>query len=171
MTVADSFHTLDTASHGAYGMDPSRRILFWNRSAERILGHRPEEVVGRQCYEVLLGLPEQPSALACGPECLTVRLAEERRTAPVARLRMRCESGVQKRVGVTVLHIPQPESPPALLHVFHELSTETWPGRTESSVDAGRAMPGSEAFPGLYGRLTPRELEVVSCWLPGQGPR
>ena len=98
MVLTEFFHSLDTASHGAYVMDPQRRILFWNRGAERILGHRAEEVVGRQCYEVLLGLPEQPSTPTCGPECLTVSLAETGRIAPVARVRMRCASGARKRV-------------------------------------------------------------------------
>ena len=77
---------LDTASYGAYAMDMHRRILFWNRSAERIVGHEAGHVVGRQCYEVLYGLPEQPSVPACGGGCLTLHLAESRRIAPVTHV-------------------------------------------------------------------------------------
>ena len=67
-------------------MDLHRTILFWNRSAERMLGHEAEHVVGRQCYEVLFGIPEQPSVPACREGCMTLALAEERRIAPVAQV-------------------------------------------------------------------------------------
>ena len=31
---------LNQATYGAYAVDRNRIITFWNRSAERILGHR-----------------------------------------------------------------------------------------------------------------------------------
>ena len=65
---------LDAAPYGVYVMDVHRTILFWNRSAERMLGHAARDVVGRQCYEVLYGLPEQPSESSCGRGCLTGHL-------------------------------------------------------------------------------------------------
>ena len=136
MVLTEFFHSLDTASHGAYVMDPQRRILFWNRGAERILGHRPEEVVGRQCYEVLLGLPEQPSTPACGPDCLTVSLAETGRMAPVAQVRMRCASGARKRVDVMALHVPFPDTP-VLVHLLYEPSSEANARGTEPSAQVG----------------------------------
>ena len=176
MTVADSFHTLDAASYGAYVMDERRRILFWNRSAERILGHRPEEVMGRQCYEVLLGLLEQPSPPTCGPECLTVSLAETGRVAPVARVRMRCASGARKRVDVMALHVPFPDTP-VLVHLLYEPSGEASARGIEPSAQVGHTPPVPEGPPeteadaGLYGRLTSRELEVVRLLAAGETGR
>ena len=65
MVLTEFFHSLDTASHGAYVMDPQRRILFWNRGAERILGHRPEEVVDgnamRCCWVCRSSLRRRPA--------------------------------------------------------------------------------------------------------------
>ncbi len=176
MVLTEFFHSLDTASYGAYVMDPQRRILFWNRGAERILGHRPEEVVGRQCYEVLLGLPEQPCTPACGPECLTVHLAETGRIAPVAQVRMRCASGARKRVDVMALHVPFPDTT-VLVHLLCEPSGEASARGTEPSAQVGHTPPVPEGPPeteadaGLYGRLTSRELEVVRLLASGETGR
>ena len=157
MALTELSHSLDMASYGAYVMDLGRRILFWNRSAERILGHRPEEVAGRQCYEVLLGLPEQPSTPTCGPECLTVHLAEARLLAPVAQVRMRCASGARKRVSVMALQTP-PQGASVLVHLFHERPGEAHAGHTPHVL---KGPSGSEEDVGHYSPLTFRELEVV----------
>ena len=173
MVSTELSHTLDMVSYGAYVMDLHRRILFWNRSAERILEYTPEQVVGRQCYEVLLGLPEQPATPACGPDCLTVRLAEERRIAPVANVQMRCASGARKRVSVMALPLPYPDTP-VLVHLFFERSNESSTGGIGPSAQAGLtphildAPRESEAGGALYTRLTPRELEVVRLLATGE---
>ena len=147
-------------------MDPERRILFWNRSAERILGHKAEEVVGRQCYEALFGLPEQPSVPTCTRECLTVSLAQTRRLAPVARVRMRCASGGWKRVEVMTLTVPESESS-VLVHCFYEQAGGVRTGRNEHPTRIGVAPRTPEALSGSASRgrgesLTSRELEVVA---------
>ncbi len=45
---------LDCLADGAYATDTDRRILFWNRSAERITGWKREDVVGRRCRDNIL---------------------------------------------------------------------------------------------------------------------
>ena len=166
---------LDTASYGAYAMDMYRRILFWNRSAKRIVGYEAEQVVGRQCYEVLYGLPTQPSVSACGGGCLTLHLAESRRIAAVAHVRMLCASGERKRVAVMTLVVPgsQAESP-MLVHLFHEQTTGAWAERGPRSVHAKTAPRLRMGSPGRQARgnvnpLTPRELEVVRLLAAGEG--
>ena len=167
---------LDTASYGAYAMDMHRRILFWNRSAERIAGHEAGHVVGRQCYEVLYGLPEQPSVPACGGGCLTLHLAVSRRIAPVTHVRMRCASGERKRVAVMTLTMPGSlTDPPALVHLFHEHVTGPveWrgsgavPGRENLNLRVGLRSDEDRLPDGEP--LAPRELEVVRLLAAGEG--
>ena len=167
---------LNTAPYGAYVMDLHRRILFWNRSAERILGHKAERVVGRQCYEVLYGLPAQPSVPTCGRGCLTLHLAESRRIAPVAHVRMRCASGERKRVAVMALIVPHsPAEPPVLVHLFHEHVTGTVDRRGSGAVPGGKnlnprvGLRREEDSRLGGGPLTPRELEVVRLLAEGEG--
>jgi PAS domain S-box-containing protein len=45
---------LDSINAGVYLTDMDRRIVFWNREAERITGYSADEVVGSQCREGIL---------------------------------------------------------------------------------------------------------------------
>ena len=45
---------LDSLFDGVYYVDLDRRIIFWNRAAERITGYRREEVMGSCCSDNLL---------------------------------------------------------------------------------------------------------------------
>jgi diguanylate cyclase (GGDEF)-like protein/PAS domain S-box-containing protein len=56
MTDERSFYMdlLDNLSDGVYFTDLERRILYWNRGAERITGFRREEVLGSSCMDNVL---------------------------------------------------------------------------------------------------------------------
>ncbi len=53
---------LDNLMEGIIAHDKDRRILFFNRAAEKITGYSKEEVIGRDCHEVF-GSP------FCGKRC------------------------------------------------------------------------------------------------------
>ena len=91
---------LNRAPYGAYAVDMSQVIVFWNRSAERIVGFKAGDAIGRRCYEVLQSLPEQGTVLVCMEGCPAIRLAREGRVPPVIQVRMRCASGRRKLVTV-----------------------------------------------------------------------
>ncbi len=63
MTNIGILDLLNQAPYGAYAVDMSQTILFWNPSAERILGFKANQMIGRRCYEVLRNLPEEGSRL------------------------------------------------------------------------------------------------------------
>ena len=153
-------------------MDMERRILFWNRGAELILGYDARQVVGRQCYEMLFGLPEQPSVPTC-VGCLTVQLAKSRRIAPVAQVRMRSASGERKRVGVMTLTIPgSPIDPPLLVHLFHELAPGPMAGGgpiARFAAQRGRPSNNPLRAGAVDESLTSREVDVVRLLAAGEG--
>ena len=107
--VSRMLSLLNEAPYGVYAVDMSQTILFWNRSAEQILGHTPDEVIGLRCYEVLQRLPENGAA----PFCI------EGIIPPVVHVAARCASGARKRITVTPL-IVQSEQQRVLVHLFHE---------------------------------------------------
>ncbi len=45
---------LDSLYDGVYIVDRERRILFWNKGAERLTGYSREEVIGRHCSDNIL---------------------------------------------------------------------------------------------------------------------
>ena len=59
---------LDALADGAYVTDSERRILFWNRAAQRILGWPPAEVIGRTCFDNLLAHVDKDGHRLCGEE-------------------------------------------------------------------------------------------------------
>src|SRR5256885_16836654 len=67
---------LSEAGDGVLAVSPDRRVVFWNRAAERLLGYAPGEAIGRDACEVLGGRhPEGRDA--CRPECQVLAAAEE----------------------------------------------------------------------------------------------
>jgi len=64
-----SFHQtlLDSLFDGVYFVDLNRRILYWNKGAEKLTGYSASEVVGRCCNDNILMHTDE-----CGrPLCLT----------------------------------------------------------------------------------------------------
>jgi PAS domain S-box-containing protein len=52
MTVLEN---LFGTKESAFASNRNGRIVDWNKSAERLLGHSSSDVIGRQCFEVLDG--------------------------------------------------------------------------------------------------------------------
>ncbi|MHC4401785.1 MAG: PAS domain-containing protein [Planctomycetota bacterium] len=65
-TPVDVAHIVDSLSDGVYVCDPDRKIKYWSKSAERITGWRPEDVVGQHCYDGVLCHIDNELSLAPG---------------------------------------------------------------------------------------------------------
>lgn len=59
---------LHSLPDGIYVTDTERRILFWNRAAERITGWTASEVVGRTCFDNLLVHVDAQECTLCGSD-------------------------------------------------------------------------------------------------------
>jgi PAS domain S-box-containing protein len=67
---------------GIYIVDRDRRIRFWNRCAEHIVGHLSQEVVGRTCTEHIVEACDRDGHILCGDGCAvtaTLRDGQPRR--------------------------------------------------------------------------------------------
>ncbi len=60
---------LDRLYEGVYLVDQKRRILSWNRGAERITGFSEHEMAGRFCYENLLQHVSDDGRFLCQDGC------------------------------------------------------------------------------------------------------
>lgn len=59
---------LDSISDGVYVTDLDRKIVYWNKSAERITGWLPADVVGRCCHDGILCHIDKDGHVLCGQE-------------------------------------------------------------------------------------------------------
>jgi len=60
---------LDQLAEGAYIVDRTRRIIYWNAAAERITGFTATEVVGHRCAENILNHTDEHGHCLCTHGC------------------------------------------------------------------------------------------------------
>ncbi len=60
---------LNSIFDGVYIVDRERRIVFWNRAAEEMTGHRAAEVVGRCCHDTILNHIDEHGTMLCFSGC------------------------------------------------------------------------------------------------------
>lgn len=145
---------LEGAPYGAYAIDLDQNIVFWNSQAERILGYRAREVLGRKCYEVVQGLAPDGVTPFCSRNCPAVIAARHGRIPPAAYVRMQCATGDRKRITTIPLVAADGDERVVLVHMFHETPAD----------EAGGGPP-----PELP--LTSRETQVLGLLAQGLRPR
>ena len=64
----DARTILDSLGDGVYVTDPDRRILYWNKAAERITGWQADDMVGRYCFDNMLAHVDKDGHRLCGEE-------------------------------------------------------------------------------------------------------
>ena len=76
---------LENLSDGVYFVDRQRRILYWNRGAERITGFSKDEVLGRRCKDNILNHCDDAGTVLCTHHCplLATMLDGDQREAHV----------------------------------------------------------------------------------------
>jgi diguanylate cyclase (GGDEF)-like protein/PAS domain S-box-containing protein len=59
----------DNLYDGVYFVDVNRRILFWNRGAERLSGYSADEVLDSYCHDDILGHADENGCSLCRESC------------------------------------------------------------------------------------------------------
>lgn len=100
----DPAHLLDALADGVYITNADRKIVYWNRAAERITGWPAGEVVGRTCYDGVLGHIDKDGHCLCGQEHCPLHRAIVTGNASEVPLLVfaRCKSGRRAAVEVSV---------------------------------------------------------------------
>jgi PAS domain S-box-containing protein len=61
---------IDSVDVGIYLVDQHRKIVYWNRGAERISGYLRQDVTGRFCRDDILVHPDENEAVLCSTDCV-----------------------------------------------------------------------------------------------------
>ncbi len=99
---------LENLSDGVYFVDLERRVMYWNRGAERITGFSAEEVLGRRCEDMILNHCDESGTILCGEKCpllATIRDGQQRE----AHLYLHHKDGHRKPVRVCAAAIHDAE--------------------------------------------------------------
>lgn len=161
---------LDGAPYGAYAVNLTQTIRYWNPAAERITGHKAENAVGRPCYEVVRNCLAEGEAPICRDGCPSLQAIRKNRIPPVCEVSMLCASGQRKKVLLTPMIIPEPLAPETLLvHLFNESKDDEWVEQANKTV--AQTFTAPVPLPEITERLTPRELDVLLLMASGMTPR
>lgn len=93
---------IDSLADGVYITDMDRRILLWNRAAERITGWPAAEVVGRTCFDNILCHVDKDGHCLCGDEHCPLHRSVVTGQASEAPLLVFARSKAGERVPVEV---------------------------------------------------------------------
>lgn len=114
---------LERTADGAMVVDQEGKIVLWNRVAERLLGFRAKEVVGRFCRDVLRGETLSGRPL-CSPSCpIGARVA---RGGGVRQFDMQTHTKDGRLVWLNVSSLPVPSRKPGtfwVAHLFRDITT------------------------------------------------
>ena len=121
MEEQEVFSLLEGAGDAAFAVDPQGLIRFWSRKAEDLLGYRKEQVLNKNCAQVLEGRNEAGSMVCCD-DCQILEIA--RKTGAVANydLRAHTASGQDKWLNVSILVFRLgSRRPPLVVHLMRDL--------------------------------------------------
>ena len=168
--MAAVFGSLALSPDPVFITDRHNRIVFWNQSAERILGFSAAEVVGKPCAARLEGCDAFGNRY-CSESCPVTAMAARGETVNHFGLRLKGRDGDVVTVDVTILNLGA--RTPGDFFLAHILRTE----RIElpSLQDSDRPAPPPSPFassresPDIRARrLSAREVEVLGMLAAGR---
>ncbi len=171
------------SADGIFSVDRSQRIIQWSPSAERMLGHTAQEVLGRPCYEVL-GLRDSQNYRFCRRNCPVVANARRGRLTADYDVLSRSKGGADSWINVSILLLKTKRSQsPVVIHLLRDVTERRRvEGMARRAVDTLQRLaeeaghPSGQASlsdprPTPLPALSKRELEVLQLLASGLDTR
>ncbi len=157
----DASKLLRSTAEAAFATAAENRIVMWNEGAEKLLGYRAAEVLGRPCHEVLCGMDVFGNRY-CDAGCTLHRMASRRESVRRFEMDVRKADGEYVRVSISILASDEAsQGEPTIIHMLQP---------AQELTRIGRAAPAAETAPtASHGPLTRRELEVLRMLAAGEG--
>ncbi len=168
--VVPFFQSLALSPDPVFITDRHNRIVFWNRSAEQILGYTAEEVTGTSCAGVLEGCDVYGNRY-CSESCPVTQMAMRNETVRHFDLKLHGKDSHAVTVNVSILSfvVRQPD----IFYLAHILKPSQRSESTSRVAEAGEepprsALAGVHSSPDVRARkLTVREVEVLGMFAAG----
>lgn len=149
-------------------VDPSCRVILWNRAAESVLGYTAGDVLGRACHEVVKGR-DAAGNLFCHPHCSVLTMARRDEFAHAYDVTTRAKDGSERRLNVSTVLVPG-ACGNIVVHLFRDVTAARRGRAVEAFVDGGTDGAAPPTPPEeMSGPLTARELEIMRLMARGEG--
>ena len=176
--MGNLFQLFDNTADGVFAVDENQLIIYWNNSAQKILGYTADDVTGQSCYLILCGCDDKGKAF-CHQNCGVRIAAAAGKAITNYDLATRTKSGEMRWINVSILTVlPDDNSKPVVIHLFRDATqtkqneqfihqmfdtVERWKQKTITPTIA----PIQQKSP--VDKLTEREREVLSLLAQGSG--
>ncbi len=155
--AATALAVLEKSSDAVVATDAGGRVVVWNRAAERLLGYRADQVLGRPCHDVLDGIDPCGDRF-CRKECELTRMVRRRESVRRLEMSVRASSGERVAAAFSILAVPGPSPDEfTIVHLFRPVGCAE-PGERQRR---GVPEPGAQPAPLVQLSLTPREHEIL----------
>jgi len=174
--VSRLFEALKNSADGAFVTDEDSRILFWNESAEALLGFDGDDVAGQFCYHLLNGTDEG-GRMICKERCRVMRMALQSEPIPNYDVRFTTKQGEACLLNMSVFayRIGDAGRKKAVVHLFrnhdHKEVDDKVLDRLEKVINRYhdiRHNNGAKLEPQQV-NLTSREREILALLAEGHG--
>ncbi|HEX4826281.1 MAG TPA: LuxR C-terminal-related transcriptional regulator [Candidatus Polarisedimenticolaceae bacterium] len=167
-TILDA---LVTSPDPVFVTDRSNRIVWWNASAEHLLGFKAHEVLGLPCAAMLQGCDAHGNRY-CSDNCPITQLAMRHEPVRNFELTLRAKGDRELDTDVSVLHLAAP--PPDLFFLAHIVRPsrrreKRAPERSSEETPPPRPtlLTVRESDDARARKLTAREIEVLGMLAAG----
>ena len=162
--------TLSGSPDPVFVTDRHNRIVFWNRSAERLLGYSAEEVVGLSCAGVLHGTDVYGNRY-CSESCAVTQMAVRSETVRHFDLRLHAKDRHVVTVDISILNLAvRPPDHFLLVHVMkpsEKAEASERLGEEPVSPPRSPLVMVRESADARARKLTAREVEVIGMLAAG----
>jgi DNA-binding CsgD family transcriptional regulator len=149
MTHADAPRITDSTSDASFAIDERGQILSWNRGAERLLGYRASDVLGKPCHEVICGSDIFGNRY-CSGDCPLLTMVREGK--PVHRFQLDVVNASNERVRINIQSVAIPGSRPSEFTLLQILTLQ---------------CAATATAPDFVRELSNREQEVLQLLVAG----
>jgi len=169
-SVAALLPALEQSPEPVFVTDRQNRIVFWNKSAERLLGYTADETLGAPCAGMLEGCDPFGNRY-CSDTCPITQTAVRHESVRHFGLTLKAKDGAEVTVDVSVLTFTG-ASPDAfyLAHILQPADKEKRrePGAEAPAPPRPNLVSIRESPDARARKLTSREVEVLAMLAAGR---
>jgi PAS domain S-box-containing protein len=145
---------------GVYAVNYDQTIVFWNQTAERLLGHKAADVVGRKCFDVIAG-GDYLGHPFCGSDCDVIECARRGHAPSNYDVRTKSAAGQPMWLNMSIVVLAgRWKRATVTVHLFRDITEQRKRQLHGAEVLTGEDQPA-------LARLTRREAEVLQMLSQG----
>ncbi len=161
---------LARTADGAMLADEQGQVVFWNKAAERLLGLRAGDVLGRPCHEVMRGATASGHSF-CSPSCTVAH--QLGCGSSVRHFDIRTSTKRGKVIWLNVSSLPVPSRRPnrfRFVHLFRDISKQAKARSLVDELHSVLSPTANLAAARLKGPSTPHSVPNALPQLPSGLP-